>query len=375
MDKSHKTKPTSGSASGYIVNSLTHAVNPVREAAKQQMIDAQAMMLADNAQLSVLDRAVANSDSDMAATPDKYMRLGDLKNDSTVYQKLYDDLRAQLVQLNARRPADQSYATMLQLPTVPKVPASPRIVLYTTVATVLGALLGVVLIFMLDTFDPTVRDPADIALLADIPVLQSLPYHPENGHSPKNEQISQQSYQRLASTLSYSGLGTRLKTLMLTSANSSEGSSEVAAKLAAALAKAGRRIILVDATGVEPRIVPIGNQKNDEYISDSAGPGSSDSSLPVKSSETPALNVSALLESSDTEALVRQLKLDADVVIFDAPAIFEGVNTAVLAEQVDAVLFISKLEGMTRDEIRQALGLILSGPAPVLGVVLNDKRL
>jgi non-specific protein-tyrosine kinase len=375
LDNSSKTHAMSSSVKGYVVSSLTRSVNPVREDAKAKLVAAQAQILADNAQLAVLDHAIANADMNTVDMPDKLRKLGDLKNDVGVFQKSYDELEGTLVELNARRPADQSYATILQQPTFAKKPVSPAPHLYTTVAGVLGLLLGTLIMFLLDGANPKVRDSTDIAQMVDLPVLQTLPYRSLERLDAKKSALSAQSYQKLVSTLTFLGLGSKVKTLMLTSSDMQEGSSTVAYKLANALNRAGRKTILVDVTGPQPRIVPLDEQTNAELPAGGPVTNSKDSNLLIKSTSTQALDVSSLLRTGATDSLIEQLKGDAEIIIFDAPALFDGINAAVIAERVDGIVFVSKLDGATRDEVRQALGLIYNGPAQVMGVVLNDSRL
>jgi uncharacterized protein involved in exopolysaccharide biosynthesis/Mrp family chromosome partitioning ATPase len=376
LAKSSKGQSLVGVTQGYIVNNITHATNPVREDALAKLDAARAQVYSDRQQIAALNSALLAADADMATTPAKYRKLADLQNDCLTYQKLYDELQSQLVQLDSQLPANQAYAEVLQLPSQPNVPIQPRPMLYSAASGLFGLLLGILLLLLVDYIDPSVRDATDIGFLADLPVLQSLPYYPQAELTAKSERLLGKGYQRLAATLAYQGLGSRIKTLALTSTENDEGSGVVAHKLAGALSGMGTKVIIVDATGPVLRIVPI---ESEPALNSSSAIGASDTTdngLVVKPHPIAPLNVTTLLKSDDTASLIQHLKSEYDVIIFDAPAVFDGVRTAVLANQVDAIIYVSKVDGSsTRDEVRQALGLLFNASAPVLGVVLNDTRL
>jgi uncharacterized protein involved in exopolysaccharide biosynthesis/Mrp family chromosome partitioning ATPase len=370
LDSSKKTQQMSNSTPGYVVSNLTRSTNPIRESARQNLIGAQARLLADNVQLTVLNNALNSLDQDMATQPDKLRKLSDLKNDATVYQKIFDDLQIELVQLNSRRTGELGYAQMLQYPSLPKAPKAPNPPLYTIAAGVFGLLIGGIVIFLIDNYDPTVRDGLDILQIVDLPILAHLPVYERRKLSKKENQVLTQSYQRLASVLSYSGLGNKTRTLMLTSTSSNEGSSNVARGLATVLNAAGRTVRLIDLNGIVPKLVPLDNDLRLEQLT----APQSQTDITIKPATDIAVDVSSLFHPSQSTFLIEQLKASADIIIFDAPSVYEGVNSGALAEYVDGILFVSKVETISREEVRQALDLILRSSAPILGVVINDSH-
>jgi len=373
-DSATKSQVAAASSSGYVVSSVTRGTNPARDDAIAKMEAAQAEVVADTEQVKSFNALLSQANSDIANSPAKLRKLADLQNDCEVYQKLYDALSTQLVTMNSQQPADQAYAQVLQQPNLPNHPVQPRPILYMAVSTVFGIVIGSLLLLMLDYLDPKLRDASDLVDISTVPLLLRLPADLKKLAEQDREKLLMRSYQKLASTLTYHGLGSEIRTLVLTSSGSGEGTETVARHLADALIREGGKIILIDLNGIHPKIVTNSVENGSETPQLSPNGHKNGSDLAVLPNSSGSINVTSLLNSAETQNLLEQLKTHADVVIFDAPAVFDGIKTALLTKQADAILFIAKVDSTTREEVRQALSLLLSGPAPVLGVVLNEEH-
>lgn len=90
-------------------------------------------------------------------------------------QQIYTSLVARLSQTGLEAQNTQSYANMLTLAQPPTDPSSPKLVLNTLLAVLLGALLAVGVALMLEFNDRRVRSPEGVVAALGLPVIGTLP--------------------------------------------------------------------------------------------------------------------------------------------------------------------------------------------------------
>jgi len=90
-------------------------------------------------------------------------------------QRIYDSIQERLSQTNLESKTSQSGIYQLSQAVEPTRPTSPRVVLNTAVALVLGTLLALMAALTVELFDRRVRSPLDIPQALDIPVIGVLP--------------------------------------------------------------------------------------------------------------------------------------------------------------------------------------------------------
>jgi non-specific protein-tyrosine kinase len=108
------------------------------------------------------------------------------------------------------------------------------------------------------------------------------------------------------------------------------------------------------------------------------------SGIPAQKTEVPGLLVltsgplpprpADILGSKRMEAVIAQLREQADIVLFDTPPINAVTDAAVLATKVDGVLLVFRAGSTKRDRAREARRLLEKVNANVVGVVLTDVK-
>lgn len=98
-----------------------------------------------------------------------------LEREVDTAQRIYDSIQERLSQTNLESQSSQSGIYQLSRASEPVFPTSPRVVLNTAVALVLGTLLALMVAMTIELFDRRVRSPIDITQALDIPVVGVLP--------------------------------------------------------------------------------------------------------------------------------------------------------------------------------------------------------
>src|SRR5205823_1832967 len=82
-------------------------------------------------------------------------------------------------------------------------------------------------------------------------------------------------------------------------------------------------------------------------------------------------NSAELMQSKRMADLIGELRSQADLVIFDSPALTDAADAALLASLCDAVLLVAKAGSTRIGAIRTAKEQLSQAGAHILGVLLN----
>ena len=306
------------------------------------------------------------------------------------------ELRSRLQELEVGSTLQTGNAEVIQPATEPTTPASPRVLFDTVLAAFLGFVLGVVAAGMLELLDRRVKDEDDVRRITRLPSLASIPVsrRATRGQRLELDQEQTEGYRSLATNLRFFKLGSKAKTLLITSGSPLDGKTSVTLSLARALAEYGQRVIAVECDLRRPRFADyLGRSQTQGLSSILAGmaPWSQevievDSNLRARGSGArggslrfsvlpsgPAPpNPHALLSSAEMHELLVELCISADVVLLDAPPLGTLTDAVPLLPWVDCVALVVRLQHTTRDALKKACDVLAElDAAPVVGTVLT----
>ena len=84
--------------------------------------------------------------------------------------------------------------------------------------------------------------------------------------------------------------------------------------------------------------------------------------------------VTKILGSDEIRILLEKLHEKYDFVLFDSPPILPGDDAAVLAEQVDATVFVIKADHLSADRVTEAMEILNHVTDSIVGCVLNGSK-
>ncbi|TVR70367.1 MAG: polysaccharide biosynthesis tyrosine autokinase [Sphaerobacteraceae bacterium] len=273
-------------------------------------------------------------------------------------------------------------------PAVPSSgPVSPRIMLNTALATILGLLLGGGLIVGITILDDNVKTEEGVRELTDRPVIGliprgDLPEQFDYMHSGKS--ISGEIFRGLRTNLQFAMIDRSIKSIVVTSAAPGEGKTTIAANLAIVLAQGGQRVILVDADMRRPRVHTLFNRvRNDRglgnlllqpkvALEDMLQRTAINNLLVLATGPLPP-NPADLIGSLRMKAIVTLLEEEADIVVFDSPPVAIS-DSLLLSSLTGGVIFVTLAGKLRKSELVQSMDSLTQTGAPILGVVLNGVR-
>ena len=200
-----------------------------------------------------------------------------------------------------------------------------------------------------------------------------------NPRSPISE-----AYRTLRTNLDFSSLDKPICSMVVTSAAPEEGKSTTLANLAVTMAQSGKRVILVDCDLRRPSLHHIFNARSTVGFTDMMRDDALMAKPPLQETNVANLRLltsgtippfpSELLASRRMGDLIAALQQQADILLFDAPAIVAVTDAAVLASKVDAVLLVISAGKTKRDHARKAKALLEKVNARLIGTVLNNVK-
>lgn len=307
-------------------------------------------------------------------------------------QRLYDVIFNRLQEVDISAGIQMESVKILERALVPGGPLKPRNLQSLFLAALIGLAVGVGLIFLLEFMDDSIRYPEEIAGHFGTRYLGLVP----TAHWKQEDQdfywINRvdsssgfaEAYRNIRSALLLNPEGEQFKTLLVTSAVPKEGKTTTSANLATIFAQTGYRVLLVD--------VDLHRGGAHRFFGLQAGRGLSDVLLGHATPENVTQNTSVpgldmigtgafpenpaeLMLRKEMKNFLTEVAENYDLIILDAPPVLAVSETAVIASQVDATLFVVWSGRTSRKLVAASIRQLLSRGAQIAGCVLNNLDL
>jgi len=300
----------------------------------------------------------------------------------TLQQRNYDSLLTQYQQaqyLNAMR---ANMITVIEQPVLPPSPSSPRLTFYLLVGLAVGVVGGVVLAFVLDSYDTTLYTRQEIEKASGFETFTSIPRASKKLLQLDTRQSSAftDSVQKLAYKLLQANSKNPTKVLLVISPEPRAGKTLTAAHLAAALAEHGKEVVAVDGNLRDPQLhqwLGVSNsnglkqvlEENLEYTS--AIQKTRFANLSLLPAGGVAVKPALLLSSVHMKRLVTALAKKYPFIVVDTPALLDSGDAEILGELADGFLLVVRRKKATREAVASACGLLQSYPDKFHALVVN----
>lgn len=381
-------------------------------------IDAERMRVIN--QVRTAFEAAREREQMMLASREKLRsRMGDLssqmveyrilKNEAAANAELYNTLQSRLKEAGIYAGLGSSNIHVVDLAPKLNRPTGPHRAMMISIGAMLACLFGVVLSFVRESFDNTVRTPDDVkewiglTSLAMIPVANReqarltqeqvsapdlLDLAPADGparHLPRIFDPATQSPQgealwnlRTALMLPRSDSGPRV--ILVTSPASGEGKTTVALNLAAVLAQTGSTCLMdcdlrggavAGALGLRERTGLTQLITGSITLAAATHRVTEFPNLSVLPTGTLPPGPADLVSSEAMRSVVVTLRRDFTYVVIDSPPVIPFADARVLSSLADVVVLVSRYGMTTRRAMERSAQLLAAVGASMAGVVLN----
>lgn len=293
------------------------------------------------------------------------------------YDKLENDYIADKMRMMAPRTSLEVYTR----PVVATAPSSPKYKLNLIVGAVAGVIFGIVVAFIYNYFDTSVKTLEDAERSLNLPVLGVIPQDAgllilQGGNSPDAE-----AYRILRTNIELKKTLFKSKVYAVVSANAAEGKTTTLSNLAFTFAQAGFSTLMIDADLRRPRLARYSELKSDIGLSSYLA-GEKELQDVVFQTGEPNLYLmpsgpiptdpSGLIGSYRMDRLIAEVSKKFDIVLLDSPPVLGVSDASLLVSKADATLFVLQPRKMPLKALQRAKGLIQNAGGQIMGLVMNN---
>lgn len=350
-----------------------------------------------------------------------------LKQEVDTANSLYTEFLHKTSQADLELAQQRNNMNIIQPAQVPRSPDGPKAALSILMAFVLSLAGGVGLAFVLERFDTSIKNVADVNRYAQLPTLGVIPSiatvrarglatkrknkrnrgsisisdvgtnllpQAQNGSSGSNRESEpaftstigdassvSEAYRVVRTSVLLSAAGSPPKTILLTSGRPGEGKTTTVVNTAMSLAQLGSSVLIIDADLRKPATHKGLNVQNNLGLSTFLSRNAELDGL-IQKLKIPNLsllscgpippNPAELLSSNKMKELMRLVTERYDHVLIDSPPLLYVTDSVILSTLVEGVILVVHGGRSTRDGVRQSRNMLANVGAKIFGVVLNN---
>jgi len=327
-----------------------------------------------------------------SALNDKSIEYNILQREIESNETIYNTLLQRLKETEVSSAIKASNIQVVDYAQIPLFPFKPNVTLNLLFACIIGLGGGVLIAFIIEYFDNTIKSPEEIRDKMKYPVLggvfeakqaDSLASPVEKTFLMDPRSHIAEAFRTIRTSLLLSTPGKPPRSILVTSCFPAEGKTTVSINLASSFAQAGSKVLLLEADLRRPRIGNVlGNNGYglSSYLTGNAALGDVITHgeipnmyvLPVGSIP---INPAELLGSSQMKDLMDTLTQEYDYIIVDGPPALGFVDSHILSSLVDGVAVVVRAGKTPRTSIRDLIDKLWNLRANFLGVIVNGVEL
>lgn len=306
----------------------------------------------------------------------------DAKRNYEQQQSILDAYTIRLKQLVADRGLLESPVRIITRAVPPDHPSKPNKMLNMLLSIVTGLLLGVIMAFLIEYLDTSVKTMADAELLLGLPVLTVIPN--KGGPMPLTQQSARlphaEGYRILRAKLDLKVINGIGPSLSMLSGGPGEGKSTTIYNLAVVCAQSGQSVIIVDCDLRRPTLHDLLQVSNERGLANYLrGDGDAidfiqETALPklhvLTAGDMPVSEIGALT-GDKIRPMLDDLKQRYDLVLIDSPPVLGISDGSIIAREVDYVILVIQHRRYPREISLRAKRAIEEVHGNCVGMVLN----
>ncbi len=321
---------------------------------------------------------------------DKEIQYNIFKREVDTNKEIYRTLLKRIGETEVMAGLKTTNIRIVDAATIPKGPIKPNKKKDLLIALLLGFMAGGGLAFLIEGLDQSIKTPDDIKNHIQLPPLASIavPHEAEDKEVQpafisfkKPRSTISEAYRSLRTSIMFTSVENKRKTLLVTSSGPQEGKTTTAINLAIVMAKAGERTILLDADLRQPKIEKYFETEMEHGMTEVLA-GSEDIDTVLYKTDIPNFdlitcgtippNPSELLGSKRMDKLIEELEERYDRVIIDTPPVLAVTDAVVLSGKVDGSIIVVRSGETNRNALLRTKEIMSTiKPSGLIGVVLN----
>lgn len=325
------------------------------------------------------------------------IRLRELERDAQANRALYESLLTRFKEAEQQTSLQSAESRVIAPAFEPSVPSHPKKGRTLLLALLAGLAIGIGAGFLLEQIESgfttveQLEQATQFPVLAIVPQLEKRERLVDGRTVPIPEYVALKPLSRFGESIRsvrvsalMSNIDQPPKLILVTSSVPSEGKSTIAQSLAHSAAASNQRVLLIDCDLRHP--------STSKYFNLHEGPGLTDLLMGQAPPEkvflrgpfpnftfVPAGTVTRhppdVLGSERLRALLQSVRQNYDVVFLDAPPISPVIDSVILSQAVDKVIYVVQWRSTPRDLVLRSLNSIDNSRQKIAGLVLNNAQL
>ena len=264
-----------------------------------------------------------------------------------------------------------------------RFPSKPNLILNGVFAFLFGGIFAVGVAVMLEYFDTSFRNVADVETRLHLPVLGVIPFARDPLGADDNP-AELEPYRVLHTNLNLTLKAKEPHALVIFSAGPGEGKSTTLHRLAQLMGANGERVVLIDSDLRRPTQHRLANRSKEPGLSELLKAQKTIDEV-VQKNISPGLDfipagggagfTLSLIYGNRLRELIKELKGRYDKIVFDSPPIIGVSDASVLVSAVDGAVLLIQHRRNPQSMVLRAQQIVESLKTPLIGVVLNQVPL
>ncbi|MCA1338148.1 polysaccharide biosynthesis tyrosine autokinase [Pseudooceanicola marinus] len=313
--------------------------------------------------------------------------LQQLQREADASRLLYEHFLSRLKELSVQEGIQQADSRLLSEAVVSFSPSAPNKQMILAFSGFLGAVVGVAVILFMELRQNTFRTAQALEAQTGRPVVGQIPLLPVKRRGDtigylksRPTSAAAEAVRNLRTSVLLSNVDQPPQVILNSSAVPGEGKTTVSISLAQNMAGMGRKVLLIEGD-IRRRVFGqyLKTEQEHGLISVLSGETTLAETVihderldaDVLIGENSSVNAADLFSSQSFGRMIEEARQHYDQIIIDTPPVLVVPDARVIAQHVDAILFVVHWDRTERGQVEAALDLFESVNHPVNGLVLN----
>lgn len=354
---------------------------------------------------AVMESQMAMLDTQIIGLSDQATKLARAESENDMFirridrsQKLFDSVEEQMTRVNLSDQDASIHVSQLNAPSAPAL-VSPILSKFLAMGGMLGGMVGLGLVYLLESQSKTYRSSDEIGSTLGLRVLTHVPTdnhrlpkmikgetYPYVGidpglssvHRPRSS--TSESIRRLRTSVFFDAGAIGAKIIQVTSPLPEDGKSTLAGNLAVSIARSGKSVVIVDADMRRPQMTSSFAMEKHSGLTELLD-GTCDPTQVIHKTAIENLSIVPCgpIPGNPAEALsmhqfsdfLQWLRDRYDYVIVDTPPLLIVTDPSIVASAVDGIVFTFRVRRGCRPQTKEAVAMLRATGTPIFGVVVN----
>lgn len=339
----------------------------------------------------LLERNLNELRTEVSELDSAQIRLRALEREAAANRALFSTFLERLKETSQQPELQKPDARIISRASTPASPSFPKTRPFIAMGFLSSLIIGIVLIFVIENFDPGFRSSEQIEQLLGSRTLtlsplltgwKALRTPPQEYVISKPASAYSESLRTLYTGLMLTDKDDRPRAILVASSLPREGKTTLAASLARLMALSGKKVLLVDADIRGRQLAASLGLKNRPGLADllmakgdvppkKVIQADTKTSLDFISAGSRASSPPDLFASARMKRIFASLREEYELIVVDSPPILAVSDARILARLTDRALFLIQWAATRREVARMALKSFQQSGADIAGVVLT----